>query len=115
MLLDGALHNLKVLQLSAQLSALQPLFCLTFQVYSSTEHLATPSNLSFSSDRSHSEEKEDRGDIGGLSSYLSQAEGSVERAHAGRMARWAQVTSKAAFISVPAFVPVLLAGLKAFC
>ncbi|XP_077964385.1 microtubule-associated serine/threonine-protein kinase 3 isoform X2 [Gasterosteus aculeatus] len=56
------------------------------KVYSSTEHLATPSNLSFSSDRSHSEEKEDRGDIGGLSSYLSQAEGSVERAHAGRMA-----------------------------
>ncbi|XP_062306324.1 microtubule-associated serine/threonine-protein kinase 3-like isoform X2 [Osmerus eperlanus] len=30
------------------------------KVYSSTEHLATPSNLSFSSDRSHSEEKEDR-------------------------------------------------------
>uniref|UniRef100_G3P1B6 non-specific serine/threonine protein kinase n=1 Tax=Gasterosteus aculeatus aculeatus TaxID=481459 RepID=G3P1B6_GASAC len=48
------------------------------KVYSSTEHLATPSNLSFSSDRSHSEEKEDRGDIGGLSSYLSQAEGSVD-------------------------------------
>ncbi|KAM8875610.1 microtubule-associated serine/threonine-protein kinase 3 isoform 3-T3 [Spinachia spinachia] len=56
------------------------------KVYSSTEHLATPSNLSFSSDRSHSEEKEERGDIGGLCSYLSQAEGSVERAHAGRMA-----------------------------
>ncbi|KAL6108132.1 mast3 [Pungitius sinensis] len=56
------------------------------KVYSSTEHLATPSNLSFSSDRSHSEEKEDRGDLGGLSSYLSQVEGSVERAHAGRMA-----------------------------
>uniref|UniRef100_A0A8C4IMX2 non-specific serine/threonine protein kinase n=1 Tax=Dicentrarchus labrax TaxID=13489 RepID=A0A8C4IMX2_DICLA len=37
------------------------------KVYSSTEHLATPSNLSFSSDRSHSEDKEDRGDIGGLS------------------------------------------------
>ncbi|XP_057217800.1 microtubule-associated serine/threonine-protein kinase 3 isoform X3 [Triplophysa rosa] len=30
------------------------------KVYSSTEHLATPSNLSFSSDRSHSEEIEDR-------------------------------------------------------
>ncbi|KAM6962507.1 LOW QUALITY PROTEIN: microtubule-associated serine/threonine-protein kinase 3-like [Aplochiton taeniatus] len=30
------------------------------KVYSSTEHLATPSNLSFSSDRSHSEDKEDR-------------------------------------------------------
>ncbi|KAM6938732.1 microtubule-associated serine/threonine-protein kinase 3 isoform 3-T3 [Lycodopsis pacificus] len=44
------------------------------KVYSSTEHLATPSNLSFSSDRSHSEEKEDRGDVGGLSP------------HAGRMA-----------------------------
>ncbi|CAB1324550.1 unnamed protein product [Coregonus sp. 'balchen'] len=28
------------------------------KVYSSTEHLATPSNLSFSSDRSHSEDKE---------------------------------------------------------
>uniref|UniRef100_H2LV17 non-specific serine/threonine protein kinase n=1 Tax=Oryzias latipes TaxID=8090 RepID=H2LV17_ORYLA len=32
------------------------------KVYSSTEHLATPSNLSFSSDRSHSEEKEERGE-----------------------------------------------------
>uniref|UniRef100_A0A673MTS9 non-specific serine/threonine protein kinase n=1 Tax=Sinocyclocheilus rhinocerous TaxID=307959 RepID=A0A673MTS9_9TELE len=32
------------------------------KVYSSTEHLATPSNLSFSSDRSHSEEIEDRAD-----------------------------------------------------
>uniref|UniRef100_H2T8X4 non-specific serine/threonine protein kinase n=1 Tax=Takifugu rubripes TaxID=31033 RepID=H2T8X4_TAKRU len=30
------------------------------KVYSSTEHLATPSNLSFSSDRSHSEDKEDQ-------------------------------------------------------
>ncbi|XP_076880841.1 microtubule-associated serine/threonine-protein kinase 3 isoform X7 [Brachyhypopomus gauderio] len=30
------------------------------KVYSSTEYLATPSNLSFSSDRSHSEEQEDR-------------------------------------------------------
>uniref|UniRef100_A0A3B4C5S4 non-specific serine/threonine protein kinase n=1 Tax=Pygocentrus nattereri TaxID=42514 RepID=A0A3B4C5S4_PYGNA len=30
------------------------------KVYSSTEYLATPSNLSFSSDRSHSEEHEDR-------------------------------------------------------
>ncbi|KAM8746283.1 microtubule-associated serine/threonine-protein kinase 3 isoform 2-T2 [Acanthopagrus schlegelii] len=56
------------------------------KVYSSTEHLATPSNLSFSSDRSHSEEKEDRGDIGGLSPSLSPAESSVERRHAGRMA-----------------------------
>ncbi|XP_030288759.1 microtubule-associated serine/threonine-protein kinase 3 isoform X5 [Sparus aurata] len=56
------------------------------KVYSSTEHLATPSNLSFSSDRSHSEEKEDRGDIGGLSPSLSPAESCVERRHAGRMA-----------------------------
>ncbi|XP_073332931.1 microtubule-associated serine/threonine-protein kinase 3 isoform X2 [Pagrus major] len=56
------------------------------KVYSSTEHLATPSNLSFSSDRSHSEEKEDRGDIGGLSPSPSPAEGSVEWRHAGRMA-----------------------------
>ncbi|XP_029285089.1 microtubule-associated serine/threonine-protein kinase 3 isoform X4 [Cottoperca gobio] len=56
------------------------------KVYSSTEHLATPFNLSFSSDRSHSEDKEDRGDIGGLSPYLSSAEGSAERRHAGRMA-----------------------------
>ncbi|XP_007240235.2 microtubule-associated serine/threonine-protein kinase 3 isoform X5 [Astyanax mexicanus] len=32
------------------------------KVYSSTEYLATPSNLSFSSDRSHSEEHEDRTD-----------------------------------------------------
>uniref|UniRef100_A0A8C9X150 non-specific serine/threonine protein kinase n=1 Tax=Sander lucioperca TaxID=283035 RepID=A0A8C9X150_SANLU len=52
------------------------------KVYSSTEHLATPSNLSFSSDRSHSEDKEDRGDIGGLSSSPSPAEGR----HARRMA-----------------------------
>uniref|UniRef100_A0A3B4YSX7 non-specific serine/threonine protein kinase n=1 Tax=Seriola lalandi dorsalis TaxID=1841481 RepID=A0A3B4YSX7_SERLL len=56
------------------------------KVYSSTEHLATPSNLSFSSDRSHSEDKEDRGDMGGLSLSPSPAEGSVERRHAGRMA-----------------------------
>uniref|UniRef100_A0A8C2Z4E1 non-specific serine/threonine protein kinase n=1 Tax=Cyclopterus lumpus TaxID=8103 RepID=A0A8C2Z4E1_CYCLU len=47
------------------------------KVYSSTEHLATPSNLSFSSDRSHSEEKEDRGDIGRVSAYLSPENGSV--------------------------------------
>ncbi|TRY82942.1 hypothetical protein DNTS_008435 [Danionella cerebrum] len=32
------------------------------KVYSSTEYLATPSNLSFSSDRSHSEDQEERGD-----------------------------------------------------
>ncbi|TMS20062.1 Microtubule-associated serine/threonine-protein kinase 3 [Larimichthys crocea] len=56
------------------------------KVYSSTEHLATPSNLSFSSDRSHSEEKEDRVDTGGLSPSPSPAEGSVEHRHAGRMA-----------------------------
>ncbi|KAM7012050.1 microtubule-associated serine/threonine-protein kinase 3 isoform 4-T4 [Tautogolabrus adspersus] len=56
------------------------------KVYSSTEHLATPSNLSFSSDRSHSEEKEDRGDVGGTSLSLSPAESSMERKHAGRMA-----------------------------
>uniref|UniRef100_A0A8C2XJ36 non-specific serine/threonine protein kinase n=1 Tax=Cyclopterus lumpus TaxID=8103 RepID=A0A8C2XJ36_CYCLU len=48
------------------------------KVYSSTEHLATPSNLSFSSDRSHSEEKEDRGDIGRVSAYLSPENGSVD-------------------------------------
>ncbi len=73
------------------LSVSHPLSCSTSQVYSSTEHLATPSNLSFSSDRSHSEEKEDRGDVGGLSPCPSPAEGSVERRHAGRMARYAQV------------------------
>nr|XP_020467690.1 microtubule-associated serine/threonine-protein kinase 3-like isoform X2 [Monopterus albus] len=56
------------------------------KVYSSTEYLATPSNLSFSSDRSYSEDKEDRGDVGGLSPSPSPAEGSVERRHAGRMA-----------------------------
>ncbi|XP_029003106.1 microtubule-associated serine/threonine-protein kinase 3-like isoform X3 [Betta splendens] len=56
------------------------------KVYSSTEHLATPSNLSFSSDRSHSEEKDDRGDIGGLGSSLSPADGSAEHRHTGRMA-----------------------------
>uniref|UniRef100_A0A3Q3EAP7 non-specific serine/threonine protein kinase n=1 Tax=Labrus bergylta TaxID=56723 RepID=A0A3Q3EAP7_9LABR len=48
------------------------------KVYSSTEHLATPSNLSFSSDRSHSEEKEDRGDTGGTSLSPSPAENSVD-------------------------------------
>lgn len=63
------------------------LFCPTLQVYSSTEHLATPSNLSFSSDRSHSEDKEDRGDMGGLSPSPSPAESSAESRHAGRMAR----------------------------
>ncbi|KAM4575183.1 microtubule-associated serine/threonine-protein kinase 3 [Fundulus diaphanus] len=56
------------------------------KVYSSTEHLATPSNLSFSSDRSHSEEKEDRGDVGGLSLSLSPAEGCLENKHSARMA-----------------------------
>uniref|UniRef100_A0A3Q1IPG7 non-specific serine/threonine protein kinase n=1 Tax=Anabas testudineus TaxID=64144 RepID=A0A3Q1IPG7_ANATE len=56
------------------------------KVYSSTEHLATPSNLSFSSDRSHSEDKEDRGDMGGLSPSLSPADGTVDHRHAGRMA-----------------------------
>ncbi|XP_029988215.1 microtubule-associated serine/threonine-protein kinase 3 isoform X2 [Sphaeramia orbicularis] len=56
------------------------------KVYSSTEHLATPSNLSFSSDRSHSEDKEDRSEGGGLSPSQSPAEGGVERRHAGRMA-----------------------------
>ncbi|KAK7889833.1 hypothetical protein WMY93_025393 [Mugilogobius chulae] len=55
------------------------------KVYSSTEYLATPSNLSFSSDRSHSEEKEDRPDLG-LSPSVGQAESTVERRHSGRMA-----------------------------
>ncbi|XP_026178995.1 microtubule-associated serine/threonine-protein kinase 3 [Mastacembelus armatus] len=55
------------------------------KVYSSTEHLATSSNLSFSSDRSHSEDKEDRLDMGGLSPSPSPAD-SVERRPAGRMA-----------------------------
>uniref|UniRef100_A0A7N8XFB6 non-specific serine/threonine protein kinase n=1 Tax=Mastacembelus armatus TaxID=205130 RepID=A0A7N8XFB6_9TELE len=52
------------------------------KVYSSTEHLATSSNLSFSSDRSHSEDKEDRLDMGGLSPSPSPAD-SVERRPAG--------------------------------
>uniref|UniRef100_A0AAQ5ZJM4 non-specific serine/threonine protein kinase n=1 Tax=Amphiprion ocellaris TaxID=80972 RepID=A0AAQ5ZJM4_AMPOC len=56
------------------------------KVYSSTEHLATPSNLSFSSDRSHSEDKEDRGDMGGLGPSPSPADGSMEHRHSGRMA-----------------------------
>lgn len=61
----------------------------TVQVYSSTEHLATPSNLSFSSDRSHSEDKEDRGDMGVLSPSPGPAEGTVEGRQAVRMARCA--------------------------
>ncbi|XP_061594514.1 microtubule-associated serine/threonine-protein kinase 3 isoform X2 [Cololabis saira] len=56
------------------------------KVYSSTEHLATPSNLSFSSDRSHSEDKEDRSDVAGVSLCLSQADCSLENRHSGRMA-----------------------------
>lgn len=72
---------------NTRLSVSHRLFCSPCQVYSSTEHLATPSNLSFSSDRSHSEEKEDRVDTGGLSPSPSPAEGSVEHRHAGRMAR----------------------------
>uniref|UniRef100_A0A8C7ZRR9 non-specific serine/threonine protein kinase n=1 Tax=Oryzias sinensis TaxID=183150 RepID=A0A8C7ZRR9_9TELE len=56
------------------------------KVYSSTEHLATPSNLSFSSDRSHSEEKEERGEVGGVGLSPSSAESSVEKKHSGRMA-----------------------------
>lgn len=86
-LLDVELHYLKPPQYSTHLSISRPLSCSTSQVYSSTEHLATPSNLSFSSDRSHSEDKEDRGDLGGLSPFPGPAEGSVERRHAGRMAR----------------------------
>ncbi|XP_058494111.1 microtubule-associated serine/threonine-protein kinase 3 isoform X2 [Solea solea] len=56
------------------------------KVYSSTEHLATPSNLSFSSDRSHSEDKEDRRDMGGLSPSPIPAEGSMECRYTGHMA-----------------------------
>ncbi|KAM4548117.1 microtubule-associated serine/threonine-protein kinase 3 isoform 1-T1 [Odontesthes bonariensis] len=56
------------------------------KVYSSTEHLATPSNLSFSSDRSHSEDKEDRGDVGGLVPSPSPADCIVENRQSGRMA-----------------------------
>uniref|UniRef100_A0A3B3BA77 non-specific serine/threonine protein kinase n=1 Tax=Oryzias melastigma TaxID=30732 RepID=A0A3B3BA77_ORYME len=56
------------------------------KVYSSTEHLATPSNLSFSSDRSHSEDKEERGEVGGAGLSPSSAESSVEKKHPGRMA-----------------------------
>lgn len=60
---------------------------LNTQVYSSTEHLATPSNLSFSSDRSHSEDKEDRGDMGGHSHSPAPADGSIEQKQTARMAR----------------------------
>ncbi|CAN9500944.1 unnamed protein product [Ophioblennius macclurei] len=57
------------------------------KVYSSTEHLATPSNLSFSSDRSHSEDKDDRCDSTlGLGPSPSPADGSAERRASGRMA-----------------------------
>ncbi|XP_056893533.1 microtubule-associated serine/threonine-protein kinase 3 isoform X1 [Takifugu flavidus] len=56
------------------------------KVYSSTEHLATPSNLSFSSDRSHSEDKEDRGDMGGHSHSPAPADGSIEQKQTARMA-----------------------------
>ena len=57
------------------------------QVYGSTEHLATPSNLSFYSDRSHSEDKEDRWDCSrltpspGLGDQYRQS--SVELRHPG--------------------------------
>ncbi|XP_028299191.1 microtubule-associated serine/threonine-protein kinase 3 isoform X3 [Gouania willdenowi] len=56
------------------------------KVYSSTEHLATPSTLSFSSDRSHSEDKEDRCDTSGSGPSPSSAEGTVERKPCGLMA-----------------------------
>nr|XP_057929014.1 microtubule-associated serine/threonine-protein kinase 3-like [Doryrhamphus excisus] len=56
------------------------------KVYSSTEHLATPSNLSFSSDRSHSEDKEERGEVGGHSPSAGPAEGVLEPRLPGRMA-----------------------------
>jgi len=65
---------------------------LLSQVYSSTEHLATPSNLSFSSDRSHSEEKEERADPpGSARSSLSPADG--ERRPAAHLARWVDVVA----------------------
>ncbi|XP_030639409.1 microtubule-associated serine/threonine-protein kinase 3 [Chanos chanos] len=64
------------------------------KVYSSSEYLATPSNLSFSSDRSHSEEKEEPGDGGGEgpSGYSPAAirrqssTGAVDRRHSGQRA-----------------------------
>uniref|UniRef100_A0A8D3BI80 non-specific serine/threonine protein kinase n=1 Tax=Scophthalmus maximus TaxID=52904 RepID=A0A8D3BI80_SCOMX len=55
------------------------------KVYSSTEHLPTPSNLSFSSDRSHSEDKDDRRDMGGLGLFPSPAEGSRHTARMGSL------------------------------
>ncbi|KAJ8374742.1 hypothetical protein SKAU_G00053220 [Synaphobranchus kaupii] len=56
------------------------------KVYSSSEHLATPSNLSFSStDRSHSEEKEERWDrrSGPSTGEAHRHGGSGDRRHAG--------------------------------
>ncbi|KAG9350761.1 hypothetical protein JZ751_024650 [Albula glossodonta] len=56
------------------------------KVYSSSEHLATPSNLSFSSsDRSHSEEKEERWDMraGPSPGETHRQRGSGDRRQAG--------------------------------
>uniref|UniRef100_A0A8C2DZY9 non-specific serine/threonine protein kinase n=1 Tax=Cyprinus carpio TaxID=7962 RepID=A0A8C2DZY9_CYPCA len=54
------------------------------KVYSSTEHLATPSNLSFSSDRSHSEEIEDGRDTHSHAEIQRQASTGDKRLSAQR-------------------------------
>ncbi|XP_026130542.1 microtubule-associated serine/threonine-protein kinase 3-like isoform X1 [Carassius auratus] len=54
------------------------------KVYSSTEHLATPSNLSFSSDRSHSEELEDGRDTHSHGEIQRQASTGDKRLSAQR-------------------------------
>ncbi|XP_017268964.1 microtubule-associated serine/threonine-protein kinase 3 isoform X2 [Kryptolebias marmoratus] len=80
------------------------------KVYSSTEHLATPSNLSFSSDRSHSEDKEDRGDVGGLNLSPSSADGSVETRHSGRMASLRPRTSSSSSQSERSTSPLVMSS-----
>uniref|UniRef100_A0A8C6NXV4 non-specific serine/threonine protein kinase n=1 Tax=Nothobranchius furzeri TaxID=105023 RepID=A0A8C6NXV4_NOTFU len=80
------------------------------KVYSSTEHLATPSNLSFSSDRSHSEEKEDRGDVGGLCLSPIPADGSMEKRHSGRMACLRPRTSSSSSQSERSTSPLVMSS-----
>ncbi|KAM9384889.1 microtubule-associated serine/threonine-protein kinase 3 isoform 2-T2 [Pholidichthys leucotaenia] len=80
------------------------------KVYSSTEYLATPSNLSFSSDRSHSEDKEDRMDMGGLSTSLSPSDTGVEQKQSGCMASLCPRTSSGSFQSERSTSPLVMSS-----
>uniref|UniRef100_A0A8C6MET3 non-specific serine/threonine protein kinase n=1 Tax=Nothobranchius furzeri TaxID=105023 RepID=A0A8C6MET3_NOTFU len=67
--------------------------------------LSQEADCNFSSDRSHSEEKEDRGDVGGLCLSPIPADGSMEKRHSGRM--WTHHNSPVASSPVDMFMLTL--------